>query len=95
MCIRDRTQAGANLDDWNAEVPAGEAVPDQEADVAVVGGGGAGLAAAIAAGQQGAKVVVIEKNAEVGGDTLVCEMCIRDSPLTGRTSFTSCSACYL
>ena len=29
------------------------------------------LAAAIAAGQQGAKVVVIEKNAEVGGDTLV------------------------
>ncbi|MDY2862413.1 MAG: FAD-dependent oxidoreductase, partial [Oscillospiraceae bacterium] len=66
------TQAGANPDDWNAEVPAGEAVPDQEADVAVVGGGGAGLAAAIAAGQQGAKVVVIEKNAEVGGDTLVC-----------------------
>lgn len=66
------TQAGANLDDWNAEVPAGEAVADQEADVAVVGGGGAGLAAAIAAGQQGAKVVVIEKNAEVGGDTLVC-----------------------
>ena len=65
------TQAGANLDDWNAEVPA-EAVPDQEADIAVVGGGGAGLAAAIAAGQQGAKVVVIEKNAEVGGDTLVC-----------------------
>lgn len=66
------TQAGANPDDWNAEVPAGEAVADQEADVAVVGGGGAGLAAAIAAGQQGAKVVVIEKNAEVGGDTLVC-----------------------
>lgn len=66
------TQAGANLDDWNAEVPAGEAVADQEADVAVVGGGGAGLAAAIAAAQQGAKVVVIEKNAEVGGDTLVC-----------------------
>ena len=65
------TQAGANLDEWNAEVPA-EAVPDQEADIAVVGGGGAGLAAAIAAGQQGAKVVVIEKNAEVGGDTLVC-----------------------
>ena len=65
------TQAGANLDDWNAEVPA-EAVPDQEADIAVVGGGGAGLAAAIAAGQQGAKVVVVEKNAEVGGDTLVC-----------------------
>ena len=65
------TQAGANLDEWNAEVLA-EAVPDQEADIAVVGGGGAGLAAAIAAGQQGAKVVVIEKNAEVGGDTLVC-----------------------
>ena len=40
-------------------------------DVVVVGGG-AGLAAAIAAGEDGATVTVIEKNGEVGGDTLVC-----------------------
>ena len=41
-------------------------------DVVVIGGGGAGLAAAISASENGAKVVVIEKNGEVGGDTLVC-----------------------
>ena len=38
----------------------------------MVGGGGAGLAAAVAAAQQGASVIVVEKLAEVGGDTLVC-----------------------
>ena len=35
-------------------------------------GGGAGLAAAIAAGQQNKSVIIVEKNGEVGGDTLVC-----------------------
>ncbi len=65
------TQAGANLDDWQAEVPA-EAQADQSADVVVVGGGGAGLAAAISAAEGGASVVVVEKNGSVGGDTLVC-----------------------
>lgn len=65
------TQAGANLDDWMEEVkPAGQ--QSTSADVVVVGGGGAGLAAAISAAQGGASVVVIEKNGEVGGDTLVC-----------------------
>ena len=65
------TQAGANLDDWQAEVPA-EAQADQSADVVVVGGGGAGLAAAISGAEGGARVVVVEKNGSVGGDTLVC-----------------------
>jgi fumarate reductase flavoprotein subunit len=38
----------------------------------VVGGGGAGLAAAISAAENGASVIVVEKNGSVGGDTLVC-----------------------
>lgn len=66
------TQAGANLDEWKTEVARAEPMADQSADVVVVGGGGAGLAAAISASQNGASVIVVEKNGEVGGDTLVC-----------------------
>jgi succinate dehydrogenase/fumarate reductase flavoprotein subunit len=40
-----------------------------EADVIVVGGGGAGLAAAIEAAVAGAKVVLVEKNPMLGGST--------------------------
>ena len=40
-------------------------------DVVVVGAGGAGMAAAAQATQDGNTVLVIEKNAEVGGNTLV------------------------
>ena len=40
-------------------------------DVAIVGGGGAGLSAAITAAKGGAKVVLLEKMAAVGGNTLV------------------------
>lgn len=39
------------------------------ADVVIVGGGGSGLAAAISAAETGAKVVLLEKNAELGGTT--------------------------
>ncbi|HVW17351.1 MAG TPA: FAD-dependent oxidoreductase [Solirubrobacteraceae bacterium] len=38
-------------------------------DVIVVGGGGSGLSAAVAAAQQGLRVVVLEKNPHVGGST--------------------------
>lgn len=38
-------------------------------DVIVVGGGGAGLAAAIEARERGARVVLLEKNAQLGGST--------------------------
>ena len=40
-------------------------------DVVVVGAGGAGMAAAAQAAQNGNTVLVIEKNAEIGGNTLV------------------------
>ena len=40
-------------------------------DIVVVGAGGAGMAAAAQAAQDGNTVLVIEKNAEIGGNTLV------------------------
>ena len=40
-------------------------------DVVIIGAGGAGIAAAAQAAQDGNTVLVIEKNAEVGGNTLV------------------------
>ena len=49
---------------------AGAAI-DETYDVVVVGAGGAGMAAAAQAAQDGNTVLVIEKNAEIGGNTLV------------------------
>ena len=43
-------------------------IPDTlEGDVVVVGGGPAGLCAAVAAARGGAKVILVEKNAFCGG----------------------------
>ena len=67
-------QAGVtNLDAFKAntlEVKAQDPIEDTW-DVVVVGGGGAGLAAAAQAAQNGESVLVIEKNVEIGGNTLV------------------------
>ena len=52
------------------EVVAGEPIEDTW-DIVIVGGGGAGLCAAAQAAQDGNTVLVIEKNAELGGNTLV------------------------
>ncbi|MBO7392507.1 MAG: FAD-dependent oxidoreductase, partial [Verrucomicrobia bacterium] len=67
-------QAGCtNLDAFKAakvEHPAQDPI-EKTADIIVVGGGGAGMAAAAQATQNGDTVLVLEKNAEVGGNTLV------------------------
>ncbi len=44
---------------------------NEEYDVVVVGAGGAGMGAAAQAAQNGDSVLVIEENAEIGGNTLV------------------------
>ena len=44
---------------------------DDTWDVVIIGGGGAGLCAAAQAAQDGSTVLIIEKNAELGGNTLV------------------------
>src|SRR3990170_8367096 len=46
-----------------------DAVPNSEYDVVVVGGGGAGLAAASEAARLGRRVVLLEKNPDLGGTT--------------------------
>ncbi|MGV8083115.1 MAG: FAD-dependent oxidoreductase [Coriobacteriia bacterium] len=42
-----------------------------EADIVIVGAGGAGLSAAVTAAEAGAKVIVLEKNAFAGGDSSI------------------------
>lgn len=47
----------------------------ENVDVVIVGGGGAGLSAAVTAGKAGKKVVLVEKNGFVGGNTSVSGGC--------------------
>lgn len=51
------------------EVEAQEDI-EKEADVIVVGGGGAGLSAAVSALQEGSSVILIEKTSALGGNTI-------------------------
>jgi hypothetical protein len=44
---------------------------DYEADVVIVGGGGAGLSALVTSAEQGLSAILVEKNAFVGGDTSI------------------------
>ncbi|NLG85744.1 MAG: FAD-binding protein [Firmicutes bacterium] len=66
-------KAGGNVEELKAktvEKKPGEKI-EKTADVVIVGGGGAGMAAGISAVQSGASVIIIEKNATIGGNTLV------------------------
>jgi urocanate reductase len=66
------TKAGGNPDDWSQAVTL-QAGEDEEytSDVLVLGGGGAGLAAAASAGEAGASVILLEKAASLGGNTIL------------------------
>ena len=73
--VNDTAEQAActNLDAFKAakvEHVAGDPI-ELDYDVVVVGAGGAGMAAAAQATQEGNTVLVLEKNAEVGGNTLV------------------------
>lgn len=68
------TKAGvSSIDDFkkNTVVHEAQAPIEGTYDVVVVGAGGAGIAAAAQAAQNGQTVLVIEKNAEIGGNTVV------------------------
>lgn len=54
----------------NIEVKPQDAI-EETYDVVVVGAGGAGVSAAVEAAQAGNKVALVEKNVEIGGNTLV------------------------
>jgi len=66
-------KAGAPDGAFTAKVTAEQAADvEQTADVIIVGGGGAGLAAAVTATDNGASVIMLEKTGALGGNTLVC-----------------------
>ncbi len=66
-------QAGGDIAALKAVEIVKAPVEDVEAtyDVVVLGGGGAGLTASISAAQSGAKVILVEKTAALGGNTLI------------------------
>ncbi len=83
-------QAGADLDALRSvkveKAQAGEMI-EKTTDVVVVGAGGAGMAAAASAAENGASVIVLEKTAAVGGNTLVSGLAMNaaDPVITSQT----------
>ncbi|MGI6035131.1 MAG: FAD-dependent oxidoreductase [Limnochordia bacterium] len=69
-CVK---QAGGDVDALRAKTikKTPGAKITKTADVIVVGAGGAGIAAAMSAVESGASVILIEKNAAIGGNTLI------------------------
>lgn len=56
----------------DAEIAAAGAVPTQAFDVVVIGGGPAGMAAALAAHKAGARVAIVERERHMGGILRQC-----------------------
>ena len=63
-CIK---QAGANPQDLRSPIPTDQVAVDAETDVVVVGGGAAGMTAAVKAAQAGSSVILLEKLDFLGG----------------------------
>lgn len=66
--------AGGNLDELRQKVDTAAIVKENkeiETEVVVIGAGGAGLAAAVSAHENGAKVIVLEKMPRAGGNTII------------------------
>lgn len=65
------TAAGLNADDYMTKAEAQTAEDAAyEADVVIVGAGGAGMTAALTAAENGAKVIIVESQAAVGGNSV-------------------------
>lgn len=65
------TEAGVNPEDYKTAIEFGEGEDLYvDCDIVIVGAGGAGMTAAIAAAQQGYGVVVVESQAMVGGNSV-------------------------
>ena len=67
--LKDAGADAAMLDKKYERTP--EVDAEYTADVVIVGAGGAGLAASIRALEQGASVILVEKTAQVGGNSVV------------------------
>ena len=67
------TAAGLNADDYKTEVNSDDAKAEDstvDADVVIVGAGGAGMTAAITAAGEGKSVVIVESQPMVGGNSV-------------------------
>ena len=67
------TAAGLNADDYKTEVKADDTKAEDstvDADVVIVGAGGAGMTAAITAAEEGKNVVILESQPMVGGNSV-------------------------
>ena len=75
-------KAGLSLSKFEKAVPQKAALTDTktlDADVVIIGAGGAGLSAAVTAAEAGKKVIVLEKNGFAGGNTSVCGGCFNSA----------------
>lgn len=61
----------AALEEKDVEADTGETIEAQTTDVIIIGGGGAGLAAAVSAHENGAQVILVEKMPRLGGNTII------------------------
>ncbi|MDD6051397.1 MAG: flavocytochrome c [Clostridiales bacterium] len=82
--------ANVNPDDYMAKAETAQAEDAAyEADVVIVGAGGAGMTAALTAAEKGAKVIIIESQAAVGGNSVRATggMNAGDTPYQENNSF--------